>query len=469
MLVAQGLTNREIAERLFIAERTAEGHVEQIRNKLGFHSRAQIAAWTAGRALLEDTAPSASADSPELMRRDGQQRSSLPATDATQPTRDVGNSIGAKLWGVAFRKWTIVALTVMVVVAGIIAYTLRPPSTGTITTVAGVEAQGVLGNSTGNFGPANTAQLSHPVGIAVDKIGNVYINELGQIRQVSLKDIIFLVAGGGQYAPSDGALATSVRLHVPRGIATDNAGSLYIYENATQQLLKLNADFTISIVAGSLELGPPVPILIPGAGVLEGPAGLAVGSDGSIYVADLGNNRIQKVSPDRTITPIAGTGERGPRGDDGAALSAQLDRPRGLALDSKGNLYIADSGNNRIRKVNYRTNTITTVAGSGIAGYSGDGKPATEAELNLPSGVAVDSRDNLYIADTGNNRIRRVGTNGIIITVAGTGEQGFSGDRGPATAARLSGPSGLAFDSQGNLYIADTGNNRIRRLNLLNG
>ena len=172
----------------------------------------------------------------------------------------------------------------------------------------------------------------------------------------------------------------------------------------------------------------------------------------------------QAITRTPTINTIAGNGTAGFSGDSGLATGAELNGPYGVVVDSGNNLYIADPGNNRIRKVAAGTGIITTIAGDGTAGYSGDNGPATSAELNLPTGVAVDSGGNVYIADTGNNVIRKINTSGSITTVAGNNAEGYSGDNGAATNATLYAPSGVAVDSAGNLYIADTNNNRIRKV-----
>ena len=191
------------------------------------------------------------------------------------------------------------------------------------------------------------------------------------------------------------------------------------------------------------------------------PLGVALDSAGNLYIADSDNMRIRKVSSTGVITTVAGNGTPGFSGDGGPATSTGLNYPSGVALDSAGSLYIADAGNNRIRKVS--NGVITTVAGNGAQGFGGDGGPATGAQLFVPAGVAVDSAGSLYIADAGNNRIRKV-SNGVITTVAGNGAQGFGGDGGPATSAQLFVPAGVAVDSAGSLYIADAGNNRIRKV-----
>ena len=204
---------------------------------------------------------------------------------------------------------------------------------------------------------------------------------------------------------------------------------------------------------------------------LSNPFGVAVDGGGNMYVADLSNNRIRKVDvATGIITTVAGNGIPGFSGDGGSATSASLNFPRGVDVDSSGNIYIADTINNRIRKVTAATGIITTVAGNGIFGFSGDGGAATSARLASPLGVDVDSSGNLYIADSNNNRIRKVTVaTGIITTVAGTGVFGFSGDSGAATSATFRRPTGVAVDSSGNIYIADRENHRIRKVTVATG
>ena len=194
---------------------------------------------------------------------------------------------------------------------------------------------------------------------------------------------------------------------------------------------------------------------------LNAPEGVAVDTAGNFYIADTKNNKIRKVSSLGTITTVAGTVSSGSSGDGGPATMAELDAPSGVAVDTAGNLYIADTKNNKIRKVS-SLGTITTVAGTGSSGSIGDGGPATMAQLKAPEGVAIDTAGNLYIADTKNDKIRQVSSLGTITTVAGTGSSGFFGDGGPATLAQLKAPSGVAVNTAGNFYIADTKNMRIR-------
>lgn len=191
--------------------------------------------------------------------------------------------------------------------------------------------------------------------------------------------------------------------------------------------------------------------------------GMAVAPNGDIYVSRRAHNLISRIDAKGMLTNVVGTGHSGFSGDGGPATKAEMNVPAGLAFDAKGNLYIADRANHRVRRVDTK-GTITTVAGNGTAGFSGDGGPATKASLNLPSGLVVDSKGNLYIADRSNNRVRVVSSNGIIKTFAGNGENGYHGDNMPALKATLDKPFGLALDKHNNLYIADRGNNRVRKV-----
>ena len=326
---------------------------------------------------------------------------------------------------------------------------VRKVSNGVITTVAGG------GSVLGDNGPATGAQLNGPTGVAADSAGNLYIADLGnnRIRKVS-NGVITTVAGNGtpSYSGDDGP-ATSAQLNGPSGVAVDSAGNVYIVDEGNSRIRKVSNGVITTVAGGGSVLGDNGPAT---SAQLNGPSSVSADSIGDLYIADTGDNRIRKVS-NGAITTVAGNGN--PLGDNGTATSAELSNPSGVAVDSAGELYIADLGNNRIRKVS--NGVITTVAGNGTAGYSGDNGPATGAQLYGPSGVALDSAGNLYIADTSNNRIRKI-SNGVITTVAGGGS--VLGDNGPATSAQLNGPTGVAVDSAGNLYIADTVSSRVREV-----
>ena len=324
----------------------------------------------------------------------------------------------------------------------------------------------LVGDFAGDGGPAVAARLNLPYDVAVDSSGNLYITDTNndRIRKVDSAGTITTIAGTGERRfGGDGGPAIQAQLDAPSGVVVDGAGNLYIADRANHRIRKVDSTGTITTIAGTGERG------FGGDGGpatqarLNYPYGVAVDGAGNLYIADLANHRIRKVDSTGTITTFAGTGERGFGGDGGPASQAQLNFPTGVAVDEAGNLYIADWSNARIRKVD-GTGTITTIAGTGELGFGGDGGPAIQARLSLPYSVAVDDAGNLYIADQYNNRIRRVDSTGTITTIAGTGERRFGGDGGPAIQAQLGDPTGVAVDGAGNLYIADQYNNRIRRV-----
>ena len=336
-----------------------------------------------------------------------------------------------------------------------------------ITTVAGNGTYGF----TGGGGAATSAELSSPNGVALDAAGNVFIADTynQRIRKVDSRGIITTVAGNGALGYSgDGGAATNARLCAPTGASLDASGNLYIADAGNGRIRKVSAGGTITTVAGG---GTASRLGDGGAATkasLNMPAGVALDATGNMYIVDEDNNRMRKVDTNGIITTVAGNGTAGFSGDGGAATNASLIYPGGVAVDAAGNLYIADSGNNRIRKVD-TNGMITTVAGNGTAGFSGDGGAATNASLYVPLGLALDAFGNLYVADRDNQLIRKVDTNGLITTVAGKGAAGYSGDGGAPTNASLSSPFGVAVDAIGNLYIADTSNYRIRKALLYSG
>jgi sugar lactone lactonase YvrE len=274
--------------------------------------------------------------------------------------------------------------------------------------------------------------------------------------------IISTVAGNGTFGFSgDGGLATGAALFSPFGVAVDGAGNLFIADINNNRIRKVDPSGIIRTVAGNGMFGFSGDGLPASGASLRSPVGVGVDGAGNLFIADTTNKRIRKVDPSGIITTVAGNGTGGFSGDGGPATGASL-FPTGVAVDAAGNLFIADEGNNRIRKVD-RTGIITNVAGNGSRGFSGDGGPATSASLAQPFGVAVDGAGTLFIAGEG-SRIRKVDPTGIISTVAGNGTFGFSGDGGPATGASLGSPTGVAVDGAGNLFIADIDNNRIRKV-----
>jgi sugar lactone lactonase YvrE len=336
----------------------------------------------------------------------------------------------------------------------------------TITTVAGNGVQGFAGDG----GPATSASLHTPIDVATDAAGNLYIADPGndRIRMVAAgTGIITTVAGSGISGfAGDGGPATSASLGFPYGVAVDAAGNLYIADLYNNRIRKVAVGTgIITTVAGNGTEGFAGDGGPATSASLNLPSGVAVDAAGNLYIADGVNNRIRKVAVGTgIITTVAGNGTRGFAGDGGPATGASLRVSSGVAVDAAGNLYIAEGTD--IRKVAVETGIITTVVGNGVVGgFGGDGGPATSASLGGASDVAVDAAGNLYIADTGNYRIRIVAADtGIITTVAGNGTRGFAGDGGPATSASLHTPYGVATDAAGNVFIADYGNERIRKV-----
>lgn len=397
------------------------------------------------------------------------------------------------------------------------------PQSGFIETLAGIGSEGFAGDG----GPAVAARLQFPTSADADAAGNVYIADQSnhRIRRVAPNGIITTVAGTGTPGFLDGA-AGSAKLYFPRTVSVDPSGNVLIAEPFNQRIRYLNVGAgTVTTVAGNGVGGFSGDGGAATQAKLQLPSGVSSLSNGTFLIADQGNHRIRKVEGGN-IRTVAGSATSGFSGDNGQALNAKLSYPVAVAARADGGFAIADQNNHRIRLVS-ASGTITTVAGTGTGGFNGDGIAGSQAQLNRPSGVAFmgsgdcviadldnervrlldncagngaistvtgisdafrgdgspalaavlegpadaieDAAGNIYIADGGDNRIRRIGTNGIIETIAGTGQAGFAGDGGPATQAQFKQPNRIAFDAQGQLLVLDTNNRRVRRINLSDG
>jgi len=352
-------------------------------------------------------------------------------------------------------------------VSGIAKGALASVIPGTISTVAG----GATSGSSGDGSAAVGALLGAPQGTAIDSAGNIYIADTAnnKVRMISAATgKINTIAGTGTAGSlGDGAAATAAQLASPKAVAVDSAGNVYIADTGNHRIQMVSAQTGfISTIAGTGVSGFGGDGSAASAAQLASPAGVAVDAAANIYIADTGNNRIRRIGAlSGLITTIAGTGTATYTGDGAAATAATLNAPAGVWADSSGTIYIADTLNHAVRAINPATGFITTVAGTGTLGYTGDGAAATAAKLDAPAGVTTDAAGNIYIADTGNNAIRIVAA-GTITTAAGTGSSGFGGDGGASSIATLQSPHGVALDALGRIYIADTGNNRLREVDV---
>jgi sugar lactone lactonase YvrE len=359
-----------------------------------------------------------------------------------------------------------VTLTVAVAGVGPFAYNWQFNGTNLASVISTVAGGGTAG-SLGDGGAATNAYLTTPQGVAVDLSGALFIADASnnRIRKVDLNGIITTVAGGG--SGGDGGMATNASLHSPSGLAVGTNGAFYIADTWNNRIRMVDTNGIITTVAGNGTAGRSGDGAAATSASLNAPQGVAIDAFGNLFIADTPNYRIRKVDGGGTITTVAGSGSFGGTGDGGSATNARLRTPTGVAVDRSGNLFIADKDNSWIRKVD--TNGIITRVAGNTEHYSGDWGQATNAGLYYPFGVTVDTCGNLYIADTYDNRIRKVDTNGIITTVAGCGPSepssgNYSGDGGAATNASLSSPCSVALDAVGNLYIADQSNHRIRKV-----
>ncbi|WP_161967245.1 autotransporter-associated beta strand repeat-containing protein [Fimbriiglobus ruber] len=336
------------------------------------------------------------------------------------------------------------------------------PTAYTITTIAGNGTHGYNGDG----GPATAAELANPLGTAVDAAGDVFIADQAnaRVREVSPSGVITTIAGNGTPGFSgDGGPATAAELDIPAYVAVDAAGDVFITENANNRVREVNASGTITTIAGNGSAGSSGDGGPATAAELHSAEGVAVDAAGDVFFVEETGNRVREVSASGIITTIAGNGTAGFSGDGGPATAAELHDPFGVAVDAAGNVFIADLGNYSVREVS-PSGVITTIAGNGTPGFSDDGGPATAAELHDPFGVAVDAAGDVFIADASNNRVREVSASGVITTVAGNGTAGFSGDGGLAAAAELNNPEGVAVDATGDVFIVDQNNQRVREL-----
>lgn len=341
---------------------------------------------------------------------------------------------------------------------------------GVIRTVAGSGQPGFDGDG----GPATAAALLGPSGVAVGADGSIFIGDWGneRVRKVGPDGAITTVAGtgapsrgasGSAALPGDARPATSISIETPEGVALAPDGTLYVADTGNGRILRVTPAGMATTVAGKDPGTPPqegVPAL---SSVLGSPAAVAAAPDGTLYVAATQDSRVWRITPAGILSTLAGTGNARFSGDGGRATQADLNYPEGVAVGRDGAVYIADTGNHRIRRVT-PDGVITSVAGALLPGFTGDGGPASRARLQDPTGVAVGPDGTVYIADTGNHRIRRVTPDGAIATIAGTGEDAFFGDGGPATQAMLDSPIGIVVAPDGSLYVADSGNERVRRI-----
>ncbi|MDE1160700.1 MAG: Ig-like domain repeat protein [Acidobacteriaceae bacterium] len=348
-------------------------------------------------------------------------------------------------------------------------------SPGIISTFAGTGTRG----STGNGGPAISAKLNYPDAVRTDAAGNVYILDTGnaQLREVTTDGNINLVAGTGTACtPStstcgDGGPALQAQFSsTARGLYVAADGTIYVADSGDNRIRKITTAGVISTIAGTGTAGSTGDGGAATSATLNAPRGVYVDAAGIIYIADSGNNSIRTIT-NGTIAKYAGattvcSGATNTVGDGCPALSAKFALPEGMWKDAAGNLYITDTTNARVRKINL-SGIMSTVAGNGTASYAGDGGAATSASMNLLQDVVPDPAGNLYIADYNNNRIRYVDGTGIISTIAGTGTAGYTGDAGYANAAEINLPHSVSLDSKGNLYILDYGDSRVRLVNTL--
>lgn len=333
--------------------------------------------------------------------------------------------------------------------------------TGVIQTVAG---SGRIGYS-GDNGQATAAELAYPTSVAVDSSGNIFIAELYDIRKVIASTGLMTTIAGDGSAVTDGS-AISAAIGYPDGLATDAAGNLYVADPDYSLVRVISSAGAIHTIAGMAIGGQPIYGYTGDGGPavsaqLFSPSSVARDSNNYTYIADEGNQRIRRIDQNGVITTIAGAAHFG--GDGGPALNALMDLPEDVVTDANGNIYFSDTFNNRVRRIT-TNGIISTIAGTGVCAYTGDHGLATAATLCRPQGLVFDATGNLYVADSINSVVREIGLNGFISTFAGTGDYSSTGNGGLATSATLEYPFGLAIDAAGAIYISDQDANVVRKV-----
>lgn len=315
----------------------------------------------------------------------------------------------------------------------------------------------VVSNNTGSTnGVGTAATFNRPFGIAVDAAGNIYVADAGNelIRKISPGAVVTTLAGMAGISGNTNGMDTLANFNKPFGVAVDASGNVYVADAGNNVIRAITPAGLVSTFAGTGVAGASN---TTDSVAFNSPLSVAVDGSGNVYVADYGNDLIRKITPAGVVSNFAGSGAAG--SDDGTGAAATFDLPEGIAIDIAGNLYVADNGNNLIRKIT-PAGVVTTLAGSGLVG-SANGT-GTAASFNSPFGIAVDASGNIYVADSGNNLIRKITPTGVVSTLAGSGAKGSSNLTG--SAASFNTPSGVAVDAQGNVYVADENNNLIREI-----
>jgi len=328
------------------------------------------------------------------------------------------------------------------------------PATGpAVSTYAGSGAAGA------GDGAGAASAFNHPQGLAIDASGNLYVADAfnNKIRKISSDGTVSSFAGSGAVGALDTAVALAATFSGPTGVAVDAAGNVYVADAGNNKIRKITAAGTVSTLAGS-GVGSAVEGTGKAATFLT-PTGVAVDAAGTIFVADYGNDKIRKITAAGVVTTLAGNGNGTPGTADGTGTGATFNYPYGICL-SNGFLYVSDYNANKIRKINAATAQVTTLAGSGSQGATDSS--GTKAAFNAPFGVAADASGNVYVADSRNYKIRKISSGGVVTTLAGKGSAGAADAL--ATGASFNLPQGVAVDASGNVFVADAGNNKIRKI-----